>query len=67
VVSDPFPPFHFEAVPDPDQDPTARFRHVGIQVMTYIHSSACLYCFIFLVSFIGVIIFNILNSMVPVY
>jgi hypothetical protein len=50
VVSD---LFHFEAVPDPDPDPTPRFRHAGIQVITYIHSSACLYCFIFLVSFIG--------------
>ncbi len=65
---DPDPTYHFNADPDPDQDPeqdpSLSFTHVGKSVQTFIHSSASLYCFIFLVSVIGVIIFNILDNTV---
>jgi hypothetical protein len=65
--ADPDPTFQFDAdlLPDPDldPDPTPRFTHVGISktfsLRLPIHSSASLQFLIFLVSFIGVIIFNI--------
>ncbi len=62
--ADPDPTFHFDA--DPDPDPNPRFTHVRTIFFTFIHSCASLHCFIFLVSVIFVIIFNILNSFLEV-
>jgi hypothetical protein len=62
---DPDPTFHFDADPDPDTksnpDPTLIFTHVGKSENVFTAIS-CLHCFIFLVSVIGVIMFNILDS-----
>ncbi len=45
---DPDPTFHFDA--DPDLDPTPSFTYVRKSEIfwTFIHSSACLHCFVFL-------------------
>jgi hypothetical protein len=55
--ADPFPDptFYFDADPDPDPypDPTQSFSHM--------FTAASLHCFDFLVSVIGVIVFNILD------
>jgi hypothetical protein len=53
-----FPVFNFDADSDPDPAPTPSFTHVGKSLFSFIHSSAGLRCFIFLVSVIGVIIFS---------
>ncbi len=58
--ADPDPTFHFDAGPDPDPT-TLSFTHVGKSKNSF-HSNASLYCFIFLVSVIGVIMFNIMNN-----
>jgi hypothetical protein len=59
---DPDPTFHFDA--DPDLDPTD-LRMMGKSYIFYIiHSSTRLHGFIFLISDVGVIIFNILDCTV---
>jgi hypothetical protein len=60
-----FSAFNFDADSDPNPDPapTTSFTHDGKSEIffSFIHSSASLHCFIFLVSVIGVTIFNILE------
>ncbi len=60
VDADPDPTFHFDANPDSYPVPA---DSLTLAEKSYffllIHSSASLHCFIFLVSVIGVIIFNI--------
>jgi hypothetical protein len=46
--SDPDPTVHFDA--DPDPDPTPGFTHVGKSKFFFIHSSAGLHGFFFLIS-----------------
>jgi hypothetical protein len=62
--ADPDPIFHFDAHSDPDMDPFPRFTPVGNSdfCLCLIHSSASLYCFIFLGSIKDVTIFNIFDN-----
>jgi uncharacterized membrane protein len=71
--ADPDPTFHFAAYPDPD--PTPSFTHVGISdffdifyslifLISFIYSTVSLHIFIFLVSVLGALIFNILDSII---
>ncbi len=63
--ADPDSTFHFDPDPDPNQDPDSTpVLHVleNQNFLDFIHSSARLNCFIFLVSVIGIISFNILDS-----
>jgi hypothetical protein len=54
---------HFDADPSPDLNLTPScFILENLFLLTYIHSSASLHCFIFLVSIIGVINLNILGK-----
>ncbi len=50
------PAFHFDAVSDPD--PTVPKYYTFCKIKFSFHSSVSNHCFIFLVSVIGVIVFN---------
>jgi hypothetical protein len=62
-VADPDPTLHFDADldPDPDPDPTPSFNtcwKIRTKNLTFIHSSARLRCFVFIINVIGVINFQ---------
>ncbi len=61
------PTFHFDADPNPDQNPTTSFTHGGKSEFFKTHCGARLHCFILTAIVMGVIIFNIFGQYMYVF